>query len=394
MQYVIIGNGAAGSHAAKAIRQRDPNGVINVLSEEARPPYYRPMLDRLLADVVAEDKLLERGVKFTDADRIVVAPGAKVVQILPKERRACLDTGDRFPYDRLLVASGRHRDMPSVAGTELRGILQLRMLAGVARVNNLISAGATDAVVLGGGLGDMALAAALAKRGLKATFLSPHESVGHPVFCGDLCDLLARTLSEQGVRLLLGQELAHVSGADGRLESVEAGSGETIPCQILICARPLVPNVSPFVSSGLQMNEAIVVDAHMAGSVRDIWAAGGAAELAAPAPPFASPLGPTWEESAEQGRVAGANMAGATESYVPRVPVRRFYVHPVEVVTIGRNTPEDPVTDQVSVDHLGDGAMRQWVSRDGAVIGATLVGDAAAEAPIVEAVRAGSAWPL
>ena len=42
--YLILGNGAAGFNAAKAIRERDATGRITMVSEEPYPSYNRPML--------------------------------------------------------------------------------------------------------------------------------------------------------------------------------------------------------------------------------------------------------------------------------------------------------------------------------------------------------------
>src|SRR5699024_6480153 len=53
--YAIIGGGAAGLNAAKAIRERDKTGSIYMLSNEAYPAYNRPMLTKsLVAGLDAE----------------------------------------------------------------------------------------------------------------------------------------------------------------------------------------------------------------------------------------------------------------------------------------------------------------------------------------------------
>ncbi|OQY18386.1 MAG: hypothetical protein B6I35_13115, partial [Anaerolineaceae bacterium 4572_32.2] len=43
-RYVIVGGSAAGMAAAQAIRELDSHGAITVLSAEADPPYYRPLI--------------------------------------------------------------------------------------------------------------------------------------------------------------------------------------------------------------------------------------------------------------------------------------------------------------------------------------------------------------
>ncbi len=48
MRYVIIGNGIAGVSAAEAIRELDKTGTIVMISDEAVPPYSRPMISMVL----------------------------------------------------------------------------------------------------------------------------------------------------------------------------------------------------------------------------------------------------------------------------------------------------------------------------------------------------------
>ena len=45
-KYVIIGAGIAGIEAAKAIRERDSGGLINIFTAEKNLPYSRPMLTK------------------------------------------------------------------------------------------------------------------------------------------------------------------------------------------------------------------------------------------------------------------------------------------------------------------------------------------------------------
>ncbi len=53
--FIIIGNGAAGLSAAEAIRERNPNASIEMISSESHLTYYRPMLSDYLSDSHDED---------------------------------------------------------------------------------------------------------------------------------------------------------------------------------------------------------------------------------------------------------------------------------------------------------------------------------------------------
>ncbi len=42
--YLIIGGSAAGMAASQAIKEKDPKGIVTVLSEEPDMPYFRPLI--------------------------------------------------------------------------------------------------------------------------------------------------------------------------------------------------------------------------------------------------------------------------------------------------------------------------------------------------------------
>ena len=55
--YIIIGNGVAGTEAAKAIRKRDPQAEIMIFTQDHYPFYSRPRLPELLAKEVTVEEI-------------------------------------------------------------------------------------------------------------------------------------------------------------------------------------------------------------------------------------------------------------------------------------------------------------------------------------------------
>ena len=58
--YVILGNGAAGFNAAKAIRERDKTGSIVMISNEPYPSYNRPMLTKSIVAGLSAEQIAVR----------------------------------------------------------------------------------------------------------------------------------------------------------------------------------------------------------------------------------------------------------------------------------------------------------------------------------------------
>lgn len=54
-EYIVIGNGVAGTEAAKTIRKRDPLAEIKIFTQEHYPFYSRPRIPELLAGTIALD---------------------------------------------------------------------------------------------------------------------------------------------------------------------------------------------------------------------------------------------------------------------------------------------------------------------------------------------------
>ncbi|MGZ8629257.1 MAG: NAD(P)/FAD-dependent oxidoreductase, partial [Actinomycetota bacterium] len=56
-EYVIIGDGAAGTTTAQYIRRRDPDGRITIIADDPNAAYYRAALTNYLIGELREDQL-------------------------------------------------------------------------------------------------------------------------------------------------------------------------------------------------------------------------------------------------------------------------------------------------------------------------------------------------
>ena len=119
MRYVIIGNGVAGVHAAETIRRFDPHGAITLISDEASPPYCRPMISMVLEGSVTPEKLPIRDTGFYADLGITAVLGRRVTAIDVDNRTVAVD-GQCYPYDKLLIASGADPRRIKADGTRTR----------------------------------------------------------------------------------------------------------------------------------------------------------------------------------------------------------------------------------------------------------------------------------
>src|SRR5690348_13728931 len=85
-QYVIIGNGIAGTTAAQTLRKNDPNCSIYLITDEPYPLYNRVSLPRFLQGVLTEQKVMIRNREWHEQQGIT---------LLTETTAAAIDTEGR-----------------------------------------------------------------------------------------------------------------------------------------------------------------------------------------------------------------------------------------------------------------------------------------------------------
>ena len=120
MRHVIVGASAAGMAAAEAIRKRDPTAEIVMLSDEARRPYYRPLIPYLIfggkpeSEIVREPRLTPK--------RLDLLLNARAKSLDPSKHTLTLADGSTLAYDRLLLATGASPVRPAITGLDGPGM--------------------------------------------------------------------------------------------------------------------------------------------------------------------------------------------------------------------------------------------------------------------------------
>ena len=104
---VIVGGGAAGFAAAEMLRRRGYAGSLTLLSADPAPPVDRPNLSKdYLAGTAPEDWIPLKPEAFYADHAIDLRLGVEVARIDVAAREAVANSGERFGYDALLLATG------------------------------------------------------------------------------------------------------------------------------------------------------------------------------------------------------------------------------------------------------------------------------------------------
>lgn len=106
MNYVIIGNGVAGTTAAANIRKRDGEGSITIITDEAYPFYSRIRLIDFLSGGADEKSLVLKQDGWYKKNKIILILNSQAVTIDNQKKEVVTASGGRLKYDRLLIAAG------------------------------------------------------------------------------------------------------------------------------------------------------------------------------------------------------------------------------------------------------------------------------------------------
>jgi NADPH-dependent 2,4-dienoyl-CoA reductase/sulfur reductase-like enzyme len=346
VRIVVIGGVAAGMSAASQARRRDPRCDVIVLQRErdisysaCGMPYNIGDPARALDDLVildAEAARAERGIDVRTCHEVTaidVASRRLSVRDLDAARAYELD------WDRMVLATGASAVVPKLPGLDLPGVFALRDLTDARAIKRMLCE--TDvkrAVVVGAGYIGMEMADVLHGLGIEVTVL---EKLDHvlPGFAPPIVDVAARELERQGVRVETGVGLRSVERAATDL-IVRTDRGER-RADLVIVSVGVRPNVELARSAGIIIGEtgAIATDHAMRTNVPDVFAAGDCAEawhLVLGRPAWIA-LGTT---ANKQGKVAGANAAGADERFGGIVGTAGFKLFDLEVARTGLGTAE------------------------------------------------------
>lgn len=312
MKHVIIGAGPAGVIAAETLRGADGQASVTVIGDEPEPPYSRMAIPYLLTGGVGEEgTYLRHGADHYEKLAVDLRRD-RVTRVDAKDGRVALESGGHLDYDRLLIASGSHAVRPPITGMDLPGVENCWTLADARRIAEGARAGAR-VVLMGAGFIGCIVLEALARRGVALTVIEMGERMLPRMMDEVGGDMIARWCQAKGVRVLTGVRVEAVVSEKGAL-ALSLDNGESLPADLVVCATGVSPNVDFLAGTGIDVEDGVLVDAHLQSSVAGIYAAGDVAQ----GPDFSTGLRqvhaiqPT---ASEHGRIAALNMAGRPTRY-------------------------------------------------------------------------------
>jgi anthranilate 1,2-dioxygenase ferredoxin reductase component len=310
-RFVIIGAGPAGMRAAEVLRPGAPDAEILLIGDEPHLPYDRPPLSKaFLTEGFEPQRLYLKPQSFFTEQRIGLKLGSVATRIDRAAKTVALGSGERIPYDRLLLATGcRARHLPaSFEGTPIH---YLRSLSDAERLRAAL-AHSHDIVLIGGGFSGLEIAASAMKLGARVTVLEMAPrlmSRGIPPSIGDFA---LRLHESHGVRFELSAKLARIEkSSGGYLVKTERAAYRG---DIVVAGIGAEPNTALAQAAGLAVEDGIRVDEWGRTSDPDIFAAGDATRHMSPAVGRAIRV-ESWQVALNHAAAVARTMLGAREAY-------------------------------------------------------------------------------
>ncbi|MBO5994903.1 MAG: NAD(P)/FAD-dependent oxidoreductase, partial [Firmicutes bacterium] len=296
-RYVVIGSGIAGITAAETIRSLDREGEIIVLSKEKELPYSRPMLSK--------SPLLSMGLKsfalhdeeWYREQHIDLRLGTSVDKLNVDDQNILV--GDEsISYDKCIIATGAMNFVPPFKGRDDVEICDIRKLSDLKHLRRLAFPGG-KAVVIGGGVIGLEMAAEIRRYGMEVTVLEAMDRLMPRLIDEKTSEKLVERLPFE---VFTGINITRLS-KDGEKTVIEDDKGRSWDADLLIVSCGVRADVSLARDAGISVNRAIILNDKIETSAKNVYACGDCAEFKG----FNAAL---WSEGLAQGEVAGRNAAG------------------------------------------------------------------------------------
>jgi len=369
MDYLIIGNGIAGISAAETIRAKAPEGGITLISDESCLAYSRFLLPWYAGGCYKRERLWCRSSQWYRRLKLNLIRNAPVEDI--SMARASLKTGagQTLHFDRLLFATGSKSRSPLHPGPLNPGenVFPMRCKEDGERIRALLK-DIRHGIVIGGGRTGIQTAAALRSAGKAVTLLEKRDRLLSEKLDETASSLVEKELAGLGVSIVKSTKAISLDGVPPRM-NVKTADGGSLEGQIVISAAGTIPRTGLAASAGIPVRQGILVDRRLQTQVPRVFGAGEAVEIENQNP------AKSWTEAMRQGRIAGANMTGAAETFGGRTGLFSLCVGSLVLISYGPVDPWDVSGINIASRLTKNSYYRKAVIEDHQVIGFLCIGN-------------------
>jgi nitrite reductase (NADH) large subunit len=376
MNYVILGNGVAGTTAAAHIRKLDSESQITILTEEAIPFYSRIRLIDYLTEEVDKNKLIIYGEDWYEKNKIKLLLNTNVSAIDAEKKHVTTSDGKKFDYDKLLLATGGISFVPPLKGADKPGVFTLRSLNDADKIITYAK-DVKNVLLIGGGVLGIEAGNSLRKTGHTITVVEVFPRLLPRQMDPEGSEILKAQMESMGFSFYLGAKSREIIGEE-KVRGLLLEDGTKIQCDLVIISAGVRPRAELGEKLGLTMNKGLVVNDRMETGTDDIYAAGDVIE-------HRGMFYGIWHASQKQGEIAGINMAGGASTYEGTTVSNTLKVLGIDLASAGDIDPEGRY-DAIIKKDKDKYIYKKLVIKDNILSGCILYGDISGYRKLVSAI--------
>lgn len=366
MNYVIIGNGVAGTTAAEQIRQADSNGKITIISDEEYPFYSRIRLIEFLAGTLEVNDIIMKKDNWYSENKIEIILNDPVIKIDQKSKNVMTQSKQNISYDKLLIASGANAFVPPIPGSDKNGVFSLRRIKDAIAIKNHCLGGKKNIVIIGGGVLGLETGFALQKHGHNLIIIEALPRLLPRQMDPEGSEILKFQMESFSFSMFIGRMTKEITGTY-QVDGILLDDGTKIDCDVVIISAGIRADLTLANQLGLTVDKGIVVNDNLTTDDPAIFSAGDGII-------HNHRLYGIWPASEAQGRIAGINMAGGNEIYKGTTISNVLKVVGIDLVSIGEIDADNKFESNVKKD-TKNFLYKKLIFKDDIIIGAILFGD-------------------
>ncbi len=364
---VVIGAGMASGRVLEHLTDAAPDAFdITLFNAEPRGNYNRIMLSPVLSGEKTYEEIVTHDDAWYAERGITCRFGEKVVGI-DRELKVVEGENGHVPYDKLIFGTGSNPFMIPLPGHDLDGVIAYRDLEDTEAMMSLGQG--KKVVVIGGGLLGLEAAAGMAARGVDVTVVHIMGHLMERQLDEAAGYLLKQSLEAKGITIRLGANSKEILGEDGHVRALMLDDGTELPCDLLVMAVGIRPNVALAQEAGIAVGKGIHVDDQMCTSDADVFAVGECVEHQGALFGLVAPL-------YDQAKVLAQTLLGNEAAFVQKSLSTKLKVTGCDLFSAGDFADGDGREDIVFRDP-GRGIYKRLVLEGERLVGAVMYGDTA-----------------
>lgn len=351
---VIIGAGLAGWHVIDAIRAKDKDVPITLITTDNGDRYHKPMLTMAISqNKQASDLVRATGAEAASAAQVTLLANTQVTDIDAATQQLQLVSALRsdpvytnyatISYDKLVLAMGAHPIFPKSLPEEL--VWHVNHIERFAQLQEKLATGSQHVAIIGAGMVGTEIAEDLLKAGHQVTLMDLNDAPLSQMLPAKATARIAEAVKSQGINFLGGYQVTdvvRVSGSEQLQVSYEslaansvdiaANSSETVMVDHVIASTGLTVDDKLPTAAGVEFDRrtGIVVDAPTLRTHTDgVYAIGDCMSIDGVACRYVAPL------RAQAATIADDILGLAHSGYEHKPPMIRLKNKAISVMATG-----------------------------------------------------------